>query len=80
MTRYILKIKLESEAAFGQAAVIAGLVGGVTHDYGFPFCTAGRSRPSGTECADIRTSLSSGRACGMKAPGAFSAGQQFIRR
>jgi hypothetical protein len=64
MTRYILKIKLESEAAFGRGDGVAGLVDAeVQHDdYGFPFLH-GRTIKGllVQECADIRTSLSSGR-------------------
>ena len=49
MTRYILKIKLESEAAFGRGDGVAGLVDAeVQHDdYGF-FARQDDQRPSGT--------------------------------
>lgn len=63
MTKYILKIKLESDAAFGRGDGVAGLVDAeVQHDEnGFPFLS-GRTIKGllVQECADILASLSSG--------------------
>lgn len=63
MTRYILKIKLESDAAFGRGDGIAGFVDAeVQHDdNGFPFLH-GRAIKGllVQECADILASMPSG--------------------
>lgn len=63
MTKYILKIKLESDAAFGRGDGVAGLVDAeVQHDEnGFPFLS-GRTIKGllVQECADILASLSAG--------------------
>ena len=64
MTRYILKIKLESDAAFGRGDGVAGMVDTeVQHDQnGFPFLS-GRTIKGllVQECADILASLSKNR-------------------